>query len=98
MSMAPPAGKSLEAGADHLDLAVLDLVHVDHAQVLESPAVLAAELDAHVLLAHHFAFEGRAVGHRHRHLGDLDLDAAHLDALLHQLLGALQVRRRPRSR
>ena len=53
--------------------------------------MFAAEFDAHIGLAHHFAFEGRAVGHRHRHIRDLDLDAAHLDALLHQALGAFQV-------
>ena len=86
-----PVRQVLEARPDHLDLAVLDLVHVDHAQVLEGPAVLAAELDAHVLLAHHFALERRAVGHRDRDFGHLDLDAARLDALLDQLLGALQV-------
>ena len=80
-----------EVRADHLDLAVLHLIHRDHAQVLESPAVLAAELDAHVVLADDLALERGAVGHRDGHLVQLDLDAAHLDALLHQLLGAVQV-------
>ena len=54
-------------------------------------AVLAAELDADVGLTDDFALERRAVGHRDRDFGQLDLDAAGLDALLHQLLGALQV-------
>ncbi len=84
-------GQILEARTDHLDLAVLDLIHVDHAQVLERAAVLAAELNAHVLLANDLALERRAVGHRDRDFSQLDLDAAGLDALLHQFLRALQV-------
>ena len=53
--------------------------------------VLAAELHPHVGFANHFAFEGGAVGDRHRYVGDLDLDAAYLDAFLHEPFGFLQV-------
>ena len=63
-------GHLVEVGADDRHLAVLDLVEVDHAQVLEGTRVLAAELHAHVVLAHTLALEGRAVGHGHGHLGD----------------------------
>ncbi len=52
-------------------------------QVLESAALFAAELDPHVGPAHHLALEGGAVGDGNRHVGDLDLDAAHLDGLLY---------------
>jgi len=81
----------VEGGADDLDPAVDHLVEVDHTQVLEAAGVLAAELDAHIRPAHDFALEGRTIGYWHGHVGHLDLDAAHLDALLHQALGALQI-------
>ena len=81
----------VEAGADHGDLAIFHLVELHHAQILEGPGVFAAELDAHVGLAHPLALEGRAVGHRNRDLGHPHLDAPHLDGLLHQLFGPLQV-------
>ena len=80
-----------KVGADHGDLAVVDGVEIGHVQVFKAVGLLAAELDAHVRLAHHLALEGRAVGHGHGHFGELELHAAHLDAFLHQLLGPLQV-------
>ena len=81
----------LKPGPDDLDLPIFDLVEIVHEQVLERPALLAAELAPHIVLAHDLAFEGRPVGHRDGHVGDLDLDAAHLDAFLDQALGPLQV-------
>ncbi len=53
--------------------------------------MLAAELDAHIVLAHDFAFKRRAIGHGHGHVGHFHFDAAHFDALLHQLFGAFHV-------
>src|SRR5574341_1477980 len=53
--------------------------------------MFAAELHAQVRLADHLAFKGGAIRHRHIHVRYFDLDAAHLNALLHQSLGALQV-------
>jgi len=35
-------------------------------------------------LAHHLAFEGGPIGHGDRHIGHLDFDPAHFDALLYQ--------------
>src|SRR5664280_1977272 len=81
----------VQVGAVNDDLAVLPLVGGTHAQVLERVAALAAEFGVHDVLADAFALEGRSVGDGDRHLGDLDLDAAHLHAALDQLLGALHV-------
>jgi hypothetical protein len=53
--------------------------------------VLAAEFDAQVSLADDFTFEGGTVRHGHIHVRDLDLDAAHFDAFLHQTFGAFEV-------
>ena len=80
-----------EIRADELDLAVLDLIHLVHHQVFEGTAVLAAEFDPHVGLADDLAFEGRAIRHRYGNFAHLDFDAAHLDAFLHQALGAFHV-------
>ena len=92
----------LKVGADDLDLAILHLVHWHHTQVLVGAAVLAAELDPHVGPAHDLTLEGGAVSDGNRYLGDLDLDATHLDAPLHQfgrpLLVGLGVNLVPRHR
>ena len=68
---------------DHRDLAVFDLRQLARVHVLERRCAIAAKLDMRLLLAHALALKGRAVGHRDRHFGDLDLAAAHLEALLH---------------
>ena len=67
----PP--RRVDVGADDVDLAVLDLVHLAHADELEGGGDVAAELDVHVVLADPLALEGRAVGDGDRDLGDLDL-------------------------
>ena len=74
------------SGPTTVDLAVGDLVHLLHVYELEGRGYVAAELDVHVLLADALALEGGAVGHRDGHLGDLDLEAAHLDRLLYDLI------------
>ncbi len=84
-------GNLLIAWTNQGDLAILDLVHLGHAQVLEAAGVFAAELDPHVGLAHDLAFEGGAIGNRNRHLSDLDFDSANLNRLLNQLFGSFQV-------
>ncbi len=76
----------VDVRADDLDLAVVDLVHVHAGHELEGRGPVAAELDVGVRLADALALEGRAVGHGDRHLGDLDLAAAHLQGLLHHRL------------
>ncbi len=80
-----------EVGPDHFDLAVRDVVQLGHAKELETTGVPAAELDAQVGLSDYFSFERRAVGYGDRHVGNLHLESADLDALLHQLLGLLEV-------
>ena len=75
----------------HLNFAVGHFIHVGHAQILEAAGIFAAELHAHVIFAHHFPLKGGAIRHGHGHVGQLDLDAANFDALLHQPLGSLQV-------
>ncbi|MEJ2561680.1 MAG: hypothetical protein P8Z42_03225 [Anaerolineales bacterium] len=62
----------LETVSDDFDLAVIDFIHVFHEEVLEGPAVFAAEFDAHVRLAYDLAFEGRPVSDWHRHFTDRD--------------------------
>ncbi len=81
----------VEFRADDIYFAVDHFVQRRHVQILEAARILTAELDAHIRLAHHFAFESRAVRHRHRHFGQFDLHTAHLDALLHQAFGLLQI-------
>ena len=80
-----------EVRPDHFDLAVGDGVQIGHVQILEAARMLAAELDAHIVLAHDFALKRRAVRHGHGHVGHFHFDAAHFDALLHQRLGAFQI-------
>ena len=81
----------LEAGADDLDLVILDLVQRLHVKIFEGTRVLAAELDPHIGSAHPLALEGGTVGHGDGHLGDLNLHSPHLDASLHQPAGLLRV-------
>ncbi len=61
-------------------------VDIARGDILEARRLVAAELDVGLLLADALAFEGRAVGHRNRHLGDFDLAAAHFQALLHDVI------------
>ncbi len=81
----------VKARANDLDLAVFDLIHLCHIEVLKGAAVLAAKLDSHIVLAHHLALKSRAIGDRHGHLGDLDLDSTDLDGLLDHLFRPLQI-------
>jgi hypothetical protein len=52
---------------------------------------LATELHPHVAFADDFAFERRAVRHRHGDVGDFHLYAAHFDAFLDQAFRLFQV-------
>ena len=72
--------------ADDGDLAVFHLGDLERGDVFEARRLVAAELDVGLLLADAFAFEGRAEGHRDRHLGDFDLAAANFQALLHDVV------------
>jgi hypothetical protein len=60
-------------------------------QVFKATGVLAAKFHAQISLADDFALKGRAVRDGDGHVRDLDLDAAHLDAFLHELLGFFQI-------
>ena len=84
-------GNLIEGWANDLHFAIHNIFQRGHVQVLKAASILAAEFNAHIVAAHNLAFEGRAVRHRDGHLGHLELDAAHLNAFLHQALGALQV-------
>ena len=54
---------------------------------LEGRRALAAEFDVHVFFSDPLALERRAESHGDRGLRDRDLEAAHLDALFHDLVG-----------
>ena len=62
---------------NHAYQPILHLVHGTAGEVLETPRVLAAELDGDLFLAHPLAFERGAVPHRDGDLHGVDLDAAH---------------------
>ena len=64
---------------DDLDLAVLDLVHALGGDPFHHVSAAAAAFQINIVAANPFALEGRTVRHRHRHLGHVDLQAAHLD-------------------
>ena len=84
---AAPGCDAVDVRADDLDLAVVDLVQVGHGDELERRGLVAAELDMGIRFANPLALERRAIGHRDRHLGDLDLAAAHFQRLLdHRLV------------
>ena len=84
--MAPPSGTRVDVRAGHLDVAVLDLVAVDHVDELHRVGILVAELHVHVVLADPLALEGRGVAHRDVDLLDLHLHRAGVDAGGHELL------------
>ena len=68
------------------DLAVLNLVHLLGDQDLHAGGPAAAALHEQIVLADALALKGRAEGHGDVDLGDADLQAAHLDGLLDDLL------------